>query len=451
MKETLTFYRNQLIFCLITLPLGVATGAICALFGVVLLKIGDFRSGHFLYLLPFLGLAGVFIAWCYNRFGKDSAKGMALLFEIHQDKRSSIPLRLIPMVIGSTWLTHLFGGSAGREGVATQIGGTLGSYIGGKLQIPQAQKTLMISGMAAGFGGLFRTPLAAVFFALELLRRGSIEYAALLPALVSAYAASHVSGMLGQEKFTYALHCELSLNLPSGIKLAALGLLFGLVGMAFSLLLKKAKTLLSGCIQNNITRILVFGTAIGLLSIACFQGRYSGPGSNLIMAALSGESMLWDFGLKILFTVFTLAAGYYGGEVVPLFSIGASVGCVASAVLGLPVELSAALGYIGVFGSATNTFLAPVFIGAEVFGPRHLPAFAVVSALAYISNGKSRFILCKNNPAVRGSAAFLPRCLSGRSLRPPLPPSPSYPPLPTYPTGKSHSAVRGINPSHSIH
>lgn len=387
MKNSFTFYRNQLIMCIAAIPLGAATGALCTVFGVTLLQISEIRSNYYLYLLPLLGVIGAFIVWCYNRFGKDSAKGMSLLFEMHQDKRSSIPLRLIPMTIGSTWLTHLFGGSAGREGVATQIGGTLGSFLGNKISVPEANKILMISGMAAGFSGLFRTPLAAVFFALEVLHCGTIEYSALLPALVSAYTASYVSGVLGLEKFSHPLNSEMTLNLPIAIKLVALGLLFGLIGMLFSVLLKKTKVILSDYIKNNVVRILSLGSIIGILSIACFQGRYSGPGSNLILEGFSGDSMPWDFILKLIFTVFTLAAGFYGGEVVPLFSIGASAGCILAAVLGLPVELCVALGYVGVFGSATNTFFAPLLIGAEIFGTKYLPMFAIVCAISYICNG----------------------------------------------------------------
>jgi len=222
------------------------------------------------------------------------------LFEIHQDKRSSIPLRLIPFAVGSTWLTHLFGGSAGREGVATQIGGTLGSYIGNKIRVSGANKILMISGMAAGFSGLFHTPLAAVFFALEVLHCGVIEYSALLPSFVSAYTASCISEILGLQKSTYFLDCRIVPSFSFIMKIIVLGVLFGLTGMLFSILLKKLRALLTNYIKNNIIRIFVFGTIIGIISIICFQGRYSGPGTNLISACFSNDIMPWDFMLKIL-------------------------------------------------------------------------------------------------------------------------------------------------------
>lgn len=388
LKQSITFYRNQLIFCLAAVPLGAVVGAICAFFGSVLLKITAFRNSHSFALLPFLGVAGVVIVWCYQKFGKESNKGMSLLFEVHQEQRASIPLRLVPMSMGSTWMTHLFGGSAGREGVAVQIGGTLGNFIGNKIKVSDGNKILMIAGMAAGFGGLFRIPLTAVFFSLEVLRRGAIEYAALLPSVVAAFTADYVSGLLEGEKFTHFIGGQMTLNFGVVVKLIVMGVAFGLIGMLFSILLKKLKVALSGWMQNSILRILACGTAIAVLSIACFQGRYSGFGTNLVEGAFSGDIMPWDFALKILFTTLTLAAGYCGGEVIPLCSIGASAGFVLAGVLGLPVELCVALGYVSVLGSATNTFFAPVFMGIEVFGTRYIPWFAVVCAIAYICNGR---------------------------------------------------------------
>ena len=396
MQKSIKFYRNQFLLSLASIPLGAAIGAVCSLFGVVLSKVTGFKSNHYLWLLPFLGIAGAFIVWCYNRFGKDSAKGMSLFFEVHQDIRKEIPLRLVPFVMVGTWLTHLFGGSAGREGAAVQMGGTIGHYVGDKLRVPDADKILMISGMAAGFGGLFRTPIAAVFFALEVFRRGSIQYSALLPAFASAYTACFVSGLFGIEKFSRILPPGIELNLPVALKLIALGVIFSLAGVLFSVLLKKVKALLTGYLKNPIMRVLVCGTIIGLLSMVCFQGRYSGLGENLILASFSNDIMPWDFALKILFTVFTLAVGFTGGEFTPLFSIGASAGFVLAAVFGLPAELCAALGYIGVFTGATNTFFAPIFISYEIFGPQYIPMFIIVCALSYICNGgKSIYSLQK--------------------------------------------------------
>ena len=230
MRERIQTYRNTLILGLIALPLGLAIGAIDALFGRVLLALTAFRMEHAYYLLPFLGLVGVVIVWCYQKVGGTSGKGMTLLFEAGHGDTQDIPLRLIPLVMVSTWLTHLFGGSAGREGVAVQIGGTLAHGVGKHLPIPNAGRQLLIAGMAAGFAGLFRTPIAATFFALEVLTAGVLEYSALLPALVASFSASACSGLLGLEKFTVALTDQVAFSAPLVGKLLLFGLLFGLVG-----------------------------------------------------------------------------------------------------------------------------------------------------------------------------------------------------------------------------
>lgn len=173
--------KETFLYALSALLLGIAIGAIDAIFGRVLLFITDFRSAHVVVLLPFLPLAGLGIVWLYRHFNETAAKGMTLVMEAGQGKRESIPLALIPLVMAGTWITHLFGGSAGREGVAVQIGATLSHAFARRFHFPDNGRILLIAGMAAGFGGLFQTPFAAVFFAMEVVVSGSMAYSALLP------------------------------------------------------------------------------------------------------------------------------------------------------------------------------------------------------------------------------------------------------------------------------
>ena len=389
MRERIQTYQNTLILGLIALPLGLAIGAIDALFGRVLLALTAFRTEHVFYLLPFLGLVGVVIVWCYQKVGGTSSKGMTLLFEAGHGVTQDIPLRLIPLVMVSTWLTHLFGGSAGREGVAVQIGGTLAHSIGKRLPIPNAGRQLLIAGMAAGFAGLFRTPIAATFFALEVLTAGALEYAALFPALVASFTASACSGLLGLEKFTVALTDQVAFSAPLVGKLLLFGLLFGIVGGLFACTLHKLKALFAQHLPNPLLRIFLFGAIVSGFSLLCWEGRYSGLGTNLIAMSFDSGIFSWDFALKFAFTVVTLAAGFQGGEVTPLFSIGASLGVLLGTLFGLPTAFVAALGYAAVFGSASNTLLAPMLIGGEVFGFAYLPYFFVVCAIAYLCNGSN--------------------------------------------------------------
>lgn len=386
-KKTFTTYRDVFFLVLIAVPIGVAVGLLDALFGQVLLWVTSIRIEHPYRIIPFLGIVGACIVWCYQKFGGQSSKGMTLIFEAGLGVREHIPLRLIPFTIIGTWLTHLFGGSAGREGVSIQIGGTIAYELSSRLPIKIDRKLLLVAGMAAGFAGLFRTPIAATFFAMELFTVGVLEHKAILPALTASFTASYVTGLFGLEKFSFALSDNIFFSWIVIPKLLLLGILFGVIGGLFSLCLHKTKDLLANWIKNPILRIFVVGMAISCFSLICWGGRYSGLGTNLISMSFGNDVYPWDFALKFVFTILSLGAGFQGGEVTPLFSIGASLGVVLASPLGLPIAFAAALGYAAVFGSATNTLIAPMLIGAEIFGFEYLPYFVVVCALAYVCNG----------------------------------------------------------------
>lgn len=296
--------KKTLVLIAVAVPTGIAVGAVDAVFGRVLLYLGAVRDAHTAWFLPFLGLIGALMAWAYKRYGAGCENGMGMVFEAGHAEREAIPLRLVPFVICATWLTHLFGGSAGREGVAVQLA-------------------------------------AAPEWSAEL-----------------------------------------------ALELTALGIVFGLTGAAFAFCLKRAKKLAQNRLKNPVLRALVMGVALSPVLYLLYRGRYCGLGTNLINASLEGEPIYaWDWALKLALTVLTLSAGFQGGEVTPLFSIGASLGAALAGLLGLPAAFCAALGYAAVFGSATNTLLAPALIGAEVFGWAAAPHFFAVCALACAVNG----------------------------------------------------------------
>lgn len=387
MKHVSQTYASQIFLGLCGIPIGLIIGLIDTGFGMVLLKLTAFRDLHPQYLLPFLPVAGIVIAYCYMRFGGKSSKGMNLVFEVGHGEEEIIPLRLIPFVIFGTWITHLFGGSAGREGVAVQIGATFSHFAGRNLPVKNRSSIFLVTGMAAGFAGLFQTPMAAVLFAMEVLAAGELRYEALFPAITAAFSASTVSGMLGLEKFTFSLSDSIPFDGITLIKLLFLGLLFGFVGGMFAWSLKQAKKFAGNKIKNPIFRIALMGIVLSILLLLFYQGRYAGLGTNLIQNSFeNGALYKWDWLVKFILTVLTLAAGFQGGEVTPLFSIGASLGAVISGLLGLPLPFTAAMGYAAVFGSATNTLFAPVFIGAEVFGYAYMPYFFIVCAASYTFN-----------------------------------------------------------------
>lgn len=389
-------------YALFAVLIGAAVGVIDAIFGRGLLRITAFRENHFSYLIPFLPLAGVWIVWGYRRFSRESLKGMTLVFEAGQQKREKIPMALVPLVMVGTWITHLFGGSAGREGVAVQIGATLAHGIGSRFFYLKNTKILVIMGMAAGFGGLFRTPLAAVFFALEVMTVGALAYEALVPSLIAAYTASFVSGQCGLEKFTVSLGEKIEVTHPGEVaKLLLLGIAFGLTGRLFSFFLGKMKKIAGEKVLNPYVRILAGSVVLALIFALLWQGRYSGLGTNLITAAFEGGKIThYDWILKLGLTVLTLAIGFQGGEVTPLFAIGASLGTILGPLLGLPAIACAAIGYAAVFGSATNTLLAPMFIGLEVFGSQNILPCVLVCIFSYIISGDGSIYSAQEKPAI---------------------------------------------------
>ena len=375
-------------YAIVALIIGIIVGIIDTIFGKGLILIGEIRNDYFWYLIPFLPIAGLLITWLYHHFNELSLKGMTLVFETGQQKRDSIPLALIPLVMICTWITHLFGGSAGREGVAVQIGATLSHYFSKYFHFPKNGKVLLITGMAAGFGGLFQTPLAALFFAMEVMIIGKIDYEALFPAFIGAFSACYTSHFLGLEKFSVEITQSMNINnFKSMLLVIIMGILFGFVGKLFSLSLAKLKDVFKKKFSNPYKRI-GFISIILVIGLMLFQGRYSGLGTNLIdLSFHQGTIQNYDWLLKLVFTIVTLAIGFQGGEVTPLFSIGASLGVVLAFIFHLPIELCAALGYIAVFASATNTLIAPIMIGVEVFGGSNMMLFIIVCIFAYLVNG----------------------------------------------------------------
>lgn len=385
----LTSLKNNSLLVATATIIGLVIGVIDMVFGRVLILVSDFRDNHLVWTLPFLALAGLLSVWLYQRFGGEAGKGMGLVFEVGHDERDSIPKVLIPLIMVATWLTHLFGGSAGREGVAVQIGATVSHWFGKRIPLENNSRIFLVTGMAAGFAGLFQIPLAATFFALEVLVVGELAFSALLPVLIASLVASQTSYALGLEKFAVPVSAHLDLSPVVIGKLLLLGLCFGLVGNLFAASLVWTKKQAYAFFKNPYWRIAAISLCLTVLLFLFGQGRYTGLGTNLISDSLLGGKIYpWDWCLKLVLTVLTLAAGFQGGEVTPLFAVGASLGAVLAGLFNLPVALAAGLGYVSVFGSATNTLLAPILLGGEVFGFANTPYFVIVAIAAFLFSHK---------------------------------------------------------------
>ncbi|HFU4072423.1 TPA: chloride channel protein [Streptococcus suis] len=375
-------------FLAFSILIGLIAGLVTTLFGKILLEVGDLRSEFFTYLIPFLPLAGLVIVFVYQKWGREVQAGMGLVFKAGQGENVHISPVLVPLIISTTWLSHLFGASVGREGVAVQLGASLSHWLQkqGFKDLPKDMVTKI--GMAAGFAGLFQTPLAASFFAIEVLIVGQYTWTSLPYCLVAAFTASTTSYFLGLEKFSHAI-VTTSFQFTDSFKWTLIAICFGFVGNLFAWFLTQVKNISTRWFPNPYIKIAIMGVGLAVLLFFFHQGRYTGLGTNLIEASLAGEQVFdYDWLLKLLLTCLCLAAGFQGGEVTPLFAIGASAGAVLAGLLGLPTELVAALGYCAVFGTATNTLLAPIFIGYEVFGANLIPYAIPFLAIAYLVNRK---------------------------------------------------------------
>lgn len=387
LKESFRVYDEIVLKCFCGIFIG-AIVAICeVIFGKGLEWILNFREHMGCIMLIGLPFAGLAIVFLFDHWGKISRKGMGLVFEVDQGKSDWIPLRMAPFMVASTWITHFFGGSAGREGVAMQIGATVSHYFGKYFRFKNSSVIFMVAGMAAGFAGLFGTPITAIFFALEVLVAGTLKYRAMSCAIPASFTAAYVSGLFGLHKSTFEIGALYIMDTELSIKLLVLGILFGLIGGLFAYVLKHTKAFVTNKITNPYKRIFMMGIVVAILLFVFGRCRYSGVGENLIVGSFTSERIYgYDWILKFVLTILTLSAGFQGGEVTPLFAIGSSLGVIIAPVFGLDPLFVAALGYASVFGAATNTFLAPIAIGMEVFGYQYFPFFFVVCAIAYIVN-----------------------------------------------------------------
>lgn len=378
---------STMVLSLLAMVIGAATGALDMLFASVLSVLGAFRTSHPYLLIPFLPLAGLFLIWYGRRWGRDSFSAMDESFHAAFGETARLPWRTIPFVMLSAWITHFFGGSAGRAGVAVPMGAVMANHMGAFLRNRRARRILLLSGMAAGFGGLFQTPVAGVFFAMEILTSGGFDNAAFLPALAAAWCAYFTASFLGMERLTLTIADPLPFDPASVILLAGCGILFGLTGGTFAWSMKWARSFLAAHMRNPYGRIALCGAFVAAASLLIHDGRYSGLSLSVTAAAFTGGVIYsYDFLAKYILTIVTRASGYQGGEVMPLLCIGASLGAALSPILGIPAPFLAACGAVGVLSGATSTLLAPLALGMELFGWSAMPFFFTVTVMARAVN-----------------------------------------------------------------
>jgi H+/Cl- antiporter ClcA len=374
------------------LLLGAAVGCACGVasgvFLLLLERATAFRNGHevIVYTLP---LAGLVIGAIYERWGASIKAGNNLIIDsVHQDT-PQIPLRMAPMVLVGTVLTHLFGGSAGREGTAVQMGGSLADAIVHQLRLGRhARRQLLAAGMAGGFASVFGTPIAGVVFGLEVVVMGRIEYDALVPSLVAALIGDRVTRALGVTHTEYPAAPFVVPTLPVMGKVLVIGVAMALATVAFVELTHFLKRTLERRVPRLSLRMMLGGAAVVVMWRAIGTSDYLGLGVPMIVRAFADPQLpLYAFAAKLVFTAVTLGAGFLGGEVTPLFFVGATLGNALARGLGLPIEIGAGVGLAAVFGAAANTPLALSIMAVELLGAPILPHVVIAAVVAYLLSG----------------------------------------------------------------
>jgi len=389
---------------LLVLPVALTAGSLVALFLWLLDKVTLLRFANpwLLFLLP---LAGVLIYGTYRYFGKNSEAGNNLIIDEIHEPGAGIPARMGPLVLVTTVLTHLFGGSAGREGTAVQIGGSLAQWFARTFKLSQADtRTLLMTGVAAGFGAVFGTPVTGAIFALEVLALGRMQYDALLPCFMASVLADIVCGAWGIHHTAYHISFAdtgttgfLQFDLVLLIKVIVAAAVFGFVGMGFAQLSHGIKRISNRLIPNKWLVPVAGGIVIIGLTYVLGTRDYLGLGvTGEIGRSVTIPSCFHPGGAgylswfwKLLFTAITLGTGFKGGEVTPLFFIGAALGNTLAILGGAPVDLMAGLGFIAVFAGATKTPLACTLMGIELFGGEHVLYYAVACFTAFYFSGQS--------------------------------------------------------------
>lgn len=386
-------------------PLGIAVGSACALFLWSLEGATEARWRHpeLIYGLP---LAGIAVGVLYAAFGKSVEAGNNLIVDEIHEPGGGVPLRMAPLILIGTVVTHLFGGSAGREGTAVQMGGSLASGLAQLVPRLTAAdvRILLMAGIAAGFGGVFGTPVAGAVFALEVLVIGRMNYTAIVPCLIASVVADQACIAWGIGHTHYHVASVLPPSSPLHLapldgwllgKVILASATFGLTSVVFAELVHGLHHVFKRGISLPVLRPAVGGALVIGLMLLLGTRDYLGLGVSspdphavtILSCFHTGGAQPWSWLWKLLFTAVTLSSGFKGGEVTPLFFIGAALGNTLAVLLGAPVDLFAALGFIGVFAGATNTPLACILMGIELFGGEYTVYFATACIVSYLFSG----------------------------------------------------------------
>lgn len=381
-KMLLSFVK----WIIIAAVVGAFVGIVGVFFHICVEKATEIRveMPWLIWLLPIGGAAIVFL---YKKTGMEKDRGTNLILDA---VRSNEPLNIktAPLIYVSTVITHLFGGSSGREGAALQIGGSIASYVGTHIKLDEKdQRIITMCGMAAGFSALFGTPVAAVVFAMEVVSVGVMYYSAIVPCIIASAVGAYIASLFDIAPTSFSVIGSIpTIELLTIFKVIVLAVLCAAVSMLFCLTLKKTHKLYDK-IPNKTVAAIVGGLAVAILTFIIGTTDYNGAGMDVIGRAVAGEAEYEAFILKIIFTALTLGAGFKGGEIVPTLFVGATFGNVAGKLLGLGGSFGAGLGMAALFCGVTNCPLTSLILSIELFGTEGLIYYAVACAVSYKLSG----------------------------------------------------------------
>jgi len=378
--------KNFFKWIVLAILTGVVVGGASSVFAGCIREVTLFRREHeWLFLL--LPVAGLLIVFMYQKIGKDDGGTNQVLSTIKA--KDDVPLRSAPLIFVSTILTHLTGGSAGREGAAIQFGGSIGNQLGRIVKLDEFDHHVMVMcGMSAAFAAVFGTPMAAAVFALEVVSVGVMYYAALLPCVIASIIASKFAAGIGIHPELFHVTKIPELTIINGLKMAVIAAACGAISILFCVALKAASTLYSKYLKNPYVRVVVAGIIVIGITILLNTKDYMGAGNELIAKAIEqGQARPLDFLWKIILTAITMRAGYRGGEIVPAFCVGATLGCVIGQLLGFSPMVAAAAGMVAVFCGVTNCPITSMLISFELFGFAGVSYYLIAISISYALSG----------------------------------------------------------------
>lgn len=369
--------------------IGGMIGAIASAFSYAVTWATGFRQMHPMVILG-MPLGGLLIVFMYRAMGQKKNAGTNMVLTVVRSSDEAIPGQVTPLILISTVITHFFGGSSGREGAALQFGASVGDVFARRLHLNKSdEKIVILASMSAAFAALFGTPMAAVIFPMEVISVGILYYAALVPCVFAAFTAEYVAIRLKVQTLTLPYPVE---KVPdfyniNALKCIVLALACAFAGALFCVMLHNCEHYFEKWIPNPYLRVMAGGAAVIVLYFALRTDAYLGLGGEIIHGSFDNPAGAEMFFLKMVFTCLTLCVGFKGGEIVPSLFIGATLGSAMSVILGLPCDICAACGMVGVFCAVTNSPVTSLLIAFEMFGFEGMEFFCVVVALSYLLSG----------------------------------------------------------------